>query len=87
MDAFWQLHGLGAITIAGTHPITLEVRGCFECEDLPETGHGACAFDIGVLTAIFSYHLKSPVTVIEDQCYSAGDERCIFVITPRSGSV
>jgi len=84
MDAFWQAHGLGAIALAGTAPITLEVHGCFECEDLPVTGHGACVFDIGVLTAIFSAHLKCPVTVVEERCYSSGDERCIFVITPRA---
>jgi len=81
MDAFWQVHGLGAITLASADPITLEVRGCFECEDLPVTGHGACAFDIGVLTAIFSHHLGCPVTVVEEECYSSGDKRCIFVIT------
>jgi predicted hydrocarbon binding protein/DNA-binding transcriptional ArsR family regulator len=83
MDAFWRAHGLGTITIAGTSPFTLEVRGCFECEDLPVTGHGACAFDIGVLTAIFSHHMGRPVTVVEEQCYSSGDDRCIFVITDR----
>jgi len=82
MDTFWQAHSLGLITLAGTNPITLEVHGCFECEDLPETGHGACAFDIGILTSIFSHHLKCPVTVIEERCYSSGDDRCIFVITP-----
>ncbi len=80
MDAFWQAHGLGAITLAGTDPLTLEVRGCFECEDLPVTGHGACSFDIGILTAIFSRHFGSPVLVTEEQCYSSGDDRCIFVI-------
>jgi uncharacterized protein len=84
MDAFWQAHGLGAITLAGTSPLTLEVRGCFECEDIPVTGHGACAFDIGVLTSIFSHHLDCPVTVEEERCYSSGDDRCIFVITVHS---
>jgi predicted hydrocarbon binding protein len=82
MNAFWQVHGLGEITLAGTTPLTLEVRGCFECEDLPVTGHGACVFDTGVLTAIFSHHLKSQVTVVEQRCYSSGDDRCIFVVTP-----
>lgn len=80
MDAFWQAHGLGAVTLAGKEPITLEVRGCFECEDLPVTGHGACAFDIGVLTSIFASHCRSPVTVTEERCYSSGDDRCIFVV-------
>jgi len=81
MDAFWQAHGLGVITLSETRPLTLEVRGCFECEDLPVTGHGACAFDIGVLTAIFSRHIQAPVTVTEELCYSSGDDRCIFVVT------
>lgn len=85
MDAFWQAHGLGAITLAGTGPITLEVKGCFECEDLPLTGHGTCVFDIGVLTTVFSNHLDSPVTVVEERCYSSGDGRCIFVVTPQQG--
>lgn len=84
MDTFWQAHGLGEIAMAGGEPLTLEVRGCFECQDLPVTGHGACAFDIGVLTAIFSHHLGRPVTVTEERCYSSGDDRCIFAI--RSGT-
>ena len=83
MDAFWQAHSLGAISIISSSPLTLGVSGCFECEDLPVTGHGACAFDTGVLTSIFSYHLGCPVMVTEEECYSSGDDRCIFVITPR----
>ncbi|MFA4860937.1 V4R domain-containing protein [Methanoregula sp.] len=83
MDTFWQAHSLGAISIVSSDPLTLGVRGCFECEDLPVTGHGACAFDTGVLTSIFSHHLGCPVTVVEAECYSSGDDRCIFVITPR----
>jgi predicted hydrocarbon binding protein/DNA-binding transcriptional ArsR family regulator len=87
MDAFWQAHGLGSIALAGTDPLTLEVSGCFECEDLPVTGHGACAFDTGVLTAIFSRHLHGPVTVVEEKCYSSGDDRCVFIVRPLQGLV
>lgn len=83
MDIFWQTHGLGKIVPAGKDPLTIEVRDCFECEDLPLTGHGACAFDTGVLAAVFSHHFKYPVKVVEVECYSSGDDRCIFVITPR----
>jgi predicted hydrocarbon binding protein len=83
IDMFWQAHGLGAITLAGTGPLMLEVHDCFECQDLPVTGHGACVFDIGVLTAIFSHHLECTVTVVEERCYSSGDGRCIFVIRPQ----
>jgi predicted hydrocarbon binding protein len=87
MDAFWKSHGLGSIMLASRDPLTLEVKGCFECEDLPETGHGACVFDIGVLTAIFSYHLERPVRVVEERCYSSGDGRCIFVIIPINADI
>lgn len=82
VDAFWQAHGLGSISLTDSDPITIEVSGCFECEDLPLTGHGACAFDTGVLTAIFSHHLQCPVTVVEERCYSMGDDRCVFVVRP-----
>ena len=33
LDAFWNSHGLGRIVLTGTDPVTLEVRGCFECEN------------------------------------------------------
>lgn len=86
MDSFWQAHGLGSVQLVSADPLRLEVRDCFECMELPVTGHGACAFDIGVLTAIFSHHLRCPVTVVEVQCYSSGDDHCSFVITPITGS-
>ncbi|NMB79115.1 MAG: ArsR family transcriptional regulator [Methanomicrobiales archaeon] len=82
MNAFWQAHELGTITLVSTSPVTLEVDGCFECEDLPVTGHGACAFDTGVLIGIFSYHFSKTVNVVEEQCYSSGYDHCTFVITP-----
>jgi predicted hydrocarbon binding protein len=80
MDPFWRIHGLGEIRLTGTSPIMIEVKGCFECKDLPITGHGTCAFDTGVLGAIFSHHLSAKVTVFEERCYSSGNDRCVFVI-------
>ncbi|MDD1723681.1 MAG: ArsR family transcriptional regulator, partial [Methanospirillum sp.] len=47
MHDFWETYGLGSIALSGENPILLTVTGCFECEDLPVTGHGACSFDIG----------------------------------------
>jgi len=40
----------------------------------------ACAFDSGILKAIFSKHYRSPVSVKETNCYAMGDEYCRFVI-------
>jgi uncharacterized protein len=72
ISQFWSAHQLGKLSLVSTEPITIRVTGCFECEDLPETGHGACAFDTGVLTALFSLQLKRVVTVVEEECYSSG---------------
>lgn len=80
MHDFWETYGLGSIALSGENPILLTVTGCFECEDLPVTGHGACSFDIGVLSAIFTSYLKSPVTITEVECYSSGYDHCRFVI-------
>lgn len=83
--AFWKNYGLGTVTLAGTAPLSVEVRDCFECADLPVTGHCVCAFDNGALSAIFSHHLKIPVSAIEEECYSKGNNRCLFVISPVEG--
>ena len=86
MDAFWREYGLGTIELTCRDPIILTVEGCFECEDLPITGHGACSFDTGVLSAIFTQVLKGPVTVTETECYSSGFSHCRFLITPMTGA-
>jgi len=83
MDSFWQKYGLGTIALLNDNPITLKVHGCFECEDLPITGHGACSFDTGVLSAVFSTETKGNPSVVEIECYSSGYDHCTFVITEK----
>ena len=82
MDTFWKTHGLGKVTLYSTTPLMIQIDECFECSDLPKTGRSACAFGNGILTGIFSDHLKCPVLVVEEECYSKGENRCLFVITP-----
>jgi uncharacterized protein len=84
MDDFWQTYGLGRIKLVDEDPITLEVVGCFECMDLPVTGHGACAFDTGVLTALFTDEKQGITLVTEVECYSSGFDHCTFIITKRA---
>jgi predicted hydrocarbon binding protein len=78
---FWEEHRLGKIEIAGTEPLVLLVYDCFECIDLPVTGKPACAFDSGILRALFSRHYNRPVEVVETRCYSMGFDHCRFEIT------
>lgn len=84
MDQFWQAHQLGSISLVLTDPITLQVKGCFECQDLPVTGHGSCAFDIGVLSSIFASEFKGAAEVCEVECYSSGYDHCTFTITSKA---
>jgi uncharacterized protein len=87
MNQFWESHGLGTISLVSADPITLRVEGCFECQDLPVTGHGSCAFDIGVLSSLFSEEFQNMPEVVEVECYSSGFDHCTFVITERLNPV
>jgi uncharacterized protein len=83
LNDFWESYGLGKISLVNTNPLTLRVEGCFECQDLPVTGHGSCAFDIGVLSSVFSEEFQQNPEVVEVECYSAGFDHCTFVITRK----
>ena len=77
---FWEEHRLGRIEIAGTEPPVLLIYDCFECADLPVTGKSACAFDTGILRALFSRHYGRPAAAAETRCYSMGFDHCRFEI-------
>ena len=77
---FWESHKLGRIKVENMMPLTIRAYDCFECEDLPKIGRSACAFDSGILEAIFSFHFKSKVNVEEIKCYAKGDNYCCFII-------
>lgn len=80
---FWKRHNLGTLEVESLAPLTLLAYDCFECGDLPQLGRPACAFDSGILEAVFSDHFKKSQQVDETACYAMGDDHCRFVITPR----
>ena len=77
---FWSDHQLGRMVVASRDPLTIYVYDCFECSDLPQLGRPACAFDIGILKAIFIARYGKDPGVKEIGCYAMGDDRCTFVI-------
>ena len=79
---FWERHNLGHIVVENYSPVTLVVYDCFECGELPHTGKPACAFDAGILEAVFSGFYKTDHKVTELRCYAMGDDQCKFVIRP-----
>ena len=81
---FWQLKGLGRLTYKIGQIIKITTYDCFECKLLPKTGKPACFLDTGIFEGLFSQFFNMPVSVIESQCYTMGDGKCVFEIEPRS---
>ena len=79
---FWETKGLGRVSFELGQIIKITTFDCFECELLPKTGKPACFLDTGIFEALFSRYFKLPVSVIEIQCYTMGDERCVFEVEP-----
>ncbi len=80
---FWENNKLGRIEVESVEPLVINAYDCFECEDLPKIGRSACAFDSGVLEAIFSKYFGYHVGAQEIKCYAKGDEYCSFVIKQK----
>ena len=79
---FWKKKGLGRVSFKIGQIIKITTYDCFECELLPRTGKPACFLDTGIFEALFSQYFKMPVSVIETQCYTIGDEKCVFEVEP-----
>lgn len=78
--SFWQTHQLGRLEIKSRKPMVINVYDCFECKGLPYLGKTACAFDLGLLKALFSAYYQKPREVTETKCYATGDDYCQFII-------
>ena len=81
--AFWQKNDLGRLTFDVGQIIKITTYDCFECQLLPKTGKPACFLDTGIFEGLFTEFFNLPVSVIETQCYTMGDEKCVFEIEPQ----
>jgi predicted hydrocarbon binding protein len=77
---FWETHYLGDVEVQSLDPLIINVSECYECKNLPYLGKPACAFDAGILKALFSAYFKDKRNVDETKCYAMGDKYCCFVI-------
>lgn len=80
--SFWEDNHLGKLEIYNQDPLVVQAQDCFECEDLPQLGRPACAFDSGILEAFFSQFFGEKMEVEETNCYAQGDMCCRFIVTP-----
>jgi predicted hydrocarbon binding protein len=81
---FWENNRLGRVEFESIKPLIIQAYDCFECEDLPQIGRPACAFDSGILEAVFSSYFHDPVKVQETKCYAKGDHFCRFLVKPQN---
>lgn len=77
---FWEENHLGKVEVKSLKPLIIQAYDCFECEDLPKLGRPACAFDSGILEAVFSIYFGKEVKVTETKCYAQGDQYCQFYV-------
>lgn len=82
---FWKNHNFGQVVVENYSPVTLVVYDCFECDELPYLGRPACAFDAGILEALFSGFFGADQMATELRCYAMGDDHCKFVIRSVAG--
>lgn len=80
---FWETKGLGKLSFEIGNVIKVTSYDCFECQLLPKTGKPACFLDSGIFEALFSEYFNLPVSVIEIQCYTMGDGKCVFEVEPQ----
>ena len=79
---FWQAKGLGKLSFELDNIIKITALDCFECQLLPKTGKPACFLDAGIFEALFTEYFNMPVSVIEIQCFTMGDGKCVFEVEP-----
>ncbi len=79
---FWQKNGLGKLSFEIGNIIKITNTDCLECKLLPKTGKPVCFLDVGIFEALFSEYFNLPVSVIEIQCYTMGDGKCVFEVEP-----
>jgi transcriptional regulator, ArsR family len=80
LAACWERFRMGRVEVSSHDPLTLAIYDCFECRDLPLTGTPSCAFESGVLAALFSLQTGTSRVAKETRCYTMGDSYCQFVI-------
>ena len=83
ISEFWERKGLGRLTFEVGQIIKVTNYDCFECKLLPRTGKRVCFLDTGIFEGLFTEFFNMPVSVIEIQCYTMGDEKCVFEIEPQ----
>ncbi len=74
----WRNMGLGTIEVS--EDVHLKIKGCFDCQSMPNVGHTLCSLDEGLLEGLIEERLDEKVEVHEEECHGTGADHCRFKI-------
>lgn len=84
---YWESNGLGKLSFDVGQIIKVTNYDCFECKLLPKIGKPACFLDVGIFESLFTEFFQLPVSIIEIQCYTMGDNKCVFEVEPLNTAI
>lgn len=87
VSKYWEDNKLGKLSFDIGQIIKVTNHDCFECKLLPKTGKPACFLDVGIFESLFTEFFQLPVSVIEIQCYTMGDNKCVFEVEPLNTAI
>ena len=87
VSKYWEDNKLGKLSFDIGQIIKVTNYDCFECKLLPKTGKPACFLDVGIFESLFTEFFQLPVSVIEIQCYTMGDNKCVFEVEPLNTTI
>lgn len=87
VSKYWEDNKLGKLSFDIGQIIKVTNYDCFECKLLPKTGKPACFLDVGIFESLFTEFFQLPVSVIEIQCYTMGDNKCVFEVEPLNTAI
>ena len=75
---YWDENNLGKLTFDFGDTIKIRCEDCFECCNLQKKGEPVCFLEKGTFIKLFSEFYNSNMTCEEIECYSKGDDACVF---------
>ncbi|HIH43831.1 MAG TPA: ArsR family transcriptional regulator [Candidatus Methanoperedenaceae archaeon] len=81
VSGFWSICKMGDLSLVRRDPLTIKVRDCFDCCNMPNVGKTLCSLDEGILEGIIRGRLGRACRVKETECFGTGYDHCLFVIS------
>lgn len=82
ISEYWKNNNLNELSFEFNDMIKISYDFNQDYIDLPKSGKPSCFLEKGIFEELFSRFFKFKVNVLEVQCYSMGDNQCVFDVEP-----